>query len=80
MSHSAAPGQMHKAVTVSDTVNFPDGIARALWFDLAGTYYVVDRFDNALPYTVPAGTQLNMAAKRVNATNTTQTTGIKAWF
>lgn len=81
MSHSAAPGQMHKAVTPSNTVNYPDGIARALYFGTTGDYTVVDRFGNAVLYkAIPAGFVLDMATIRVNVTGSTVLTDIVALF
>ena len=62
----------HKALTASNTVNFPNGPV-IIYFLTAGTAAVVDNSDAVITYTVAAGDILPVLAKRINATGTTAT-------
>ena len=70
---------MHASVTPSDTVDLPNGIARALRIGTGGVVAVVDPQGTVVEYTVVDGEVLDVATKRVNNTNTTAT-GIVAWY
>lgn len=60
------------SVTASDTENIPHGTVKALYVGTAGNVAVVGQDDNAETFvSVPAGTLLEINAKRVNSTNTT---------
>lgn len=67
-----APGRQWKAITPSDTASM--GNCRAIYVGGDGNLALVDNDDNVVVFTgILAGTILPLAAKRVNATNTTAT-------
>lgn len=70
---------MHRAVTPSDTVNYTDGTARALYVGGAGNIVIVDPTGEAITYAALPGDIFEIASIRVNNTNTTATS-IVAWF
>lgn len=70
---------MHREVTKSDTVDLPDGVARAIYVGGAGVIAIVDPTDTVINYTVVAGERLDIACKRVNSTDTTATS-LVAWY
>lgn len=68
------PFNFSKAITPSDSVNFAEGPTNAIYVGGAGAVVVVyqDGTTSTLA-AVPAGTMLNIKAKRVNSTSTTAT-------
>ena len=61
-------------VTVSDTVNLPQGVCRALYVGVTGNVVIVDGHDFVRTfYNAQAGSVLPVQVKRVNSTNTTAT-------
>lgn len=64
-----------RSVTPSDTVEFADGVCRAIWVGGAGNIAVLAGDDSAavLISGVQAGTVIPVGARRVNSTNTTAT-------
>lgn len=74
-----------QTVTPSDTVDLPQWTANqrltdALWVGGAGNIVLVAEDGSTVTINaVPAGTQLNVGVRRVNATNTTAT-GIVALY
>lgn len=81
MSSRTNPSTLYVAVTPSDTVNFPLGVARSLYVGVGGTVQAVPvsggpavQFSN-----VPSGATLLIEALRVNATGTTAS-GIVALY
>lgn len=58
------------AITKSDTVNFPDGLCRAIYVGGAGIVVAVAEDDATCAFTAVAGEILPIKAKRVNATTT----------
>lgn len=70
----ASSAIMAEVVTKSDTVNFTNGLCRALYVGGAGDVAIVFQDDSVVTFSsVPAGTQLMVRAKRINSTNTTAT-------
>lgn len=62
------------AVTPSDTADIPHGTVKALYVGGAGNLVAVGQDgENATFNSVPAGTVLEINAKRVNSTDTTAT-------
>jgi hypothetical protein len=59
----------HETITKSDVTNLPREMLVMAGSD--GTLTIVDHWDNAITYTVTAGTIIPIIAKRVNATNST---------
>lgn len=61
------------AITPSDSTNFTD-VARSIYVGVAGNIAVVTLAGNTVTFVgAAAGSVLPVAAKRVNATNTTAT-------
>lgn len=62
------------AITPSDTVDLPQGVSMAIWVGGAGNVAAVMQNGAVATFTgVTAGTVLPIAARRINATNTTAT-------
>jgi hypothetical protein len=62
------------AVTPSDTVDFARGACRAIYVGGAGNVAAVMIGGEVVTFVAPpVGTRLEIAAKRINATNTTAT-------
>lgn len=72
--NDAAPAMEAIAVTPSDSVDLPQGIARSLYIGGAGNV-VLDTYNNtSITFAgLAAGTILPVQAKRVRATSTTAT-------
>jgi hypothetical protein len=71
-----APGRFARPVTPSDTDDFPDGAARGLGFNEAGTVKLVapgDSDDQAVTFDAYAGEILPCWTRKVFATGTTVT-------
>ena len=63
-----------RAITTSDTVDFAEGLTGALWVGGAGNVAAVMQNGTVVTFTgVTAGATLPIAARRINATNTTAT-------
>lgn len=69
----------YAAVTPHDSTNFVDGVCDALFVGGTGVVRAVREDDTVVSFTVPAGTRLDIVAKRVNSTSTTAT-GIVALY
>ena len=61
----------YAAITVSDTVNFTDGICTSIWVGVAGNVQVVRWDDTVVQFAAVGGTVIPVMAKRVNSTSTT---------
>lgn len=72
VEHRTNPGDVHFAITPSDTVNMTQ-VPRAIYCATAGTAQVVDKFGTVLPYVMVAGDVLPFRGVRINATSTTGT-------
>lgn len=65
---------VYRAITTSDTVDFPEGVTGAVWVGGAGNVVAVMQNNLTVTFTgVTAGAVLPIAARRINATNTTAT-------
>ncbi|MCB0142384.1 MAG: hypothetical protein KDE50_20960 [Caldilineaceae bacterium] len=81
IGHSGESAVKLAAVTPSDSVNFSNGPCRALWVGTGGNVAVLAAQDSAAVViaNVPDGARLDIAALRVDATNTTAS-NIVAWW
>ena len=81
IGHSGESAVKLAAVTLSDSVNFSNGPCRALWVGTGGNVAVLAAQDSAAVViaNVPDGARLDIAALRVDATNTTAS-NIVAWW
>lgn len=71
-----APSPKYRAITPHDSTDFTDGVCRSIYVGGAGNVVAVEPGDNGTAVTfigVPAGSTLNIMAKRVNSTSTTAT-------
>ena len=74
MSHLTSPATTYAGVTPSDTVNFPDGVCRAIYVGGLGDVVAVRIDGVAVTFSaVPAGSILPIRCIRVNVTGTTAT-------
>lgn len=68
-----APGRRYAAITKSDTVNIPNGPARALYVGVTGDVALVGDDDAAVTFkAMPVGIH-QISFKRVNSTGTAAT-------
>lgn len=68
------PAKVLEDISKSDTVNFTNGVCRAIYVGGAGNIAVVTENDVAVTLVgCLAGTIIPVQAKRVNSTNTTAT-------
>jgi hypothetical protein len=69
----AAPAFSWRSITPSDTVNLPAG-CRGIYVGGAGNVVAVGDDNASVTFTaIPVGTFMPIAARRINATNTTAT-------
>lgn len=80
MPRSAVNATYSTAVTPSDTVNFPQGLAVGLYVGVTGDVTLVnENGDTCLFKSVPAGKDIPCTCKRVNSTGTAASS-IVAYF
>lgn len=68
------------AVTVSDTVDFPEGLCDALYVGGAGIVQAVFEDGSVVPFTAVAGEILRYRLRRVNSTSTTASLLVASYF
>ena len=72
-SGNAGPVSRFAAVTKSDTVDLPGGVAKGLYVGVSGDVVVVGCDDNAVIFRALAVGYHPLITKRVNSTGTTAT-------
>jgi hypothetical protein len=76
-----ASARRARAVTCSDTVEFPDGAAIGLLVKTAGDYTILLADDTtAIAMNLAAGVIHPIRAKRVNSTSAASTSGVVAFY
>ena len=74
MSLPLAPYNIWRAITISNTANFKEGLCDAVYCGSTGNIVLVMQDDSAVTFTgVFSGQILPVTCKRVNDTNTTVT-------
>lgn len=68
------------AITLSDSVNFPNGISRGIHAKVGGTVVVVWQDDSTSEHTLLTGVDYGYQAKRINSTGTDVTVSLTALY